>query len=294
MLSKSVAGRANLDKSDSQCDTLPSHFPKTTSRQYVRHMSGRSNTHLVLADDGCYYALKLRPSGNKIRWLINEVICTSLLNMLHLPAASISMQHVPKSVLNSTIDLKAGHLGANHGFHFASRYPVDPSRSAVYDYMPSKAIDWVANIDDFLGILCFDKWVGNLHRQVVFYRDTMNPVASTVRHAGYLACMIDHSAAFCGRNWTFHDQPELGVYPQHAVYRNVNGLDSFQEWIKAISLLPDKALVDAYQSVPADWRMGEERRLDDLLTRLGTRRNKIPELLCRTKSEHPALFPHWQ
>ena len=57
------------------------------------------------------------------------------------------------------------------GWHFGSRYPGDPARTAVYDFLPDALLRQVANLEDFRAILVFDKWVGNADgRQSVFYR----------------------------------------------------------------------------------------------------------------------------
>jgi hypothetical protein len=58
------------------------------------------------------------------------------------------------------------------GLHFGSRYPVDPLRQAVYDYLPLSLLRVVLNADSFCGMLAFDKWVSNANgRQAVFFRD---------------------------------------------------------------------------------------------------------------------------
>ena len=57
------------------------------------------------------------------------------------------------------------------GWQFGSRYPGDPSRMAVYDFVPDTLLHQVRNLSDFLGALVFDKWVSNADgRQAVFFR----------------------------------------------------------------------------------------------------------------------------
>lgn len=45
------------------------------------------------------------------------------------------------------------------------------TRAAVYDFLPDALLSRVVNLQDFRGILVFDKWAGNADgRQSVFYR----------------------------------------------------------------------------------------------------------------------------
>jgi len=60
------------------------------------------------------------------------------------------------------------------GLHFGSRFPVDPARRAVYDYLPVSLMRLLLNADSFLGIAAFDKWVSNANgRQAIFFRDRL-------------------------------------------------------------------------------------------------------------------------
>ncbi len=63
------------------------------------------------------------------------------------------------------------HIAVEPGWHFGSRYPGDPARTAVYDFLPDALLPKVVNLEDFRAILVFDKWVANADgRQSVFYR----------------------------------------------------------------------------------------------------------------------------
>jgi hypothetical protein len=42
---------------------------------------------------------------------------------------------------------------------FRIRYPGDPERVPVYDFVPDTILDRVENRNEFLGILVFDKWL---------------------------------------------------------------------------------------------------------------------------------------
>jgi len=182
------------------------------------------------------------------------------------------------------------------GWHFGSRYPGNPSRMAVYDFLPDALLPQVVNLADFRAILVFDKWVGNADgRQSVFYR-------AMVRHserapgakAGFVARMIDHGFAFNGPHWEFTDSPLQGLYARRLVYDSVRSLDDFQPWLEQVVHFPEEVIDQAWKGIPADWIVGEEDALAQLLERLFERRARLPELIaaCRTARANP--FPRWE
>ena len=86
------------------------------------------------------------------------------------------------------------------GRHFGSRYPGDPSRLAVYDFLPDALLSRVVNLADFRAILVFDKWTGNADgRQCVFYRAMVRDAFYPGARPGFVARMIDHGFAFNDR-----------------------------------------------------------------------------------------------
>jgi len=57
------------------------------------------------------------------------------------------------------------------GPQFGSRYPGDPRRTALHDFLPDEQLREVWNLHDFAGMLVFDKWTCNTNgRQTVFFR----------------------------------------------------------------------------------------------------------------------------
>jgi hypothetical protein len=56
------------------------------------------------------------------------------------------------------------------GKQFGSRYPGDPARLTVYDFLPDEQLRETENLADFAGMLVFDKWTCNTNgRQAVFF-----------------------------------------------------------------------------------------------------------------------------
>jgi hypothetical protein len=181
------------------------------------------------------------------------------------------------------------------GWHFGSRYPGDPARTAVYDYLPDALLDSVANLADFRAILVFDQWVSNIDgRQSVFYRAMVRRENAGPDSAAFVARMIDHGFAFNGPNWTFTDSPHQGLYPRHAVYASVRSAEDFEPWLGQVVHFPEEVIDRAWKSIPPDWMEGEEAALEDLLVRLYQRRATLPHLIdcCRQSRSNP--FPNWR
>ena len=83
------------------------------------------------------------------------------------------------------------------GWHFGSCFPGNTSTVAVYDFVPDALLLKVANLEEFLGILAFDKWTANADaRQSIFLRARLREFArASAEHplrTGFLALMMDH------------------------------------------------------------------------------------------------------
>ena len=196
-----------------------------TARQHIKRMRGGANAHLMLADDNHYYVVKFRNNPQHQRILVNELLCCVLLRHLQLPVPPWEIVHVPQELLDDTPELtmEVGYRirRCEAGLHFASRYPGDPTRRAVYDYVPLSLLRFVINVDRFCGMAAFDKWVSNADgRQAIFFRDRARNwlPESAALHQGvspralvYVANMIDHGFAFNAQNWAFVDSAERGV-----------------------------------------------------------------------------------
>lgn len=279
------------------------------AREHVRRMRGGANSHLMLADDGCYYVVKFRNNPQHPRVLINELICYVLLDHLGLPHPGWSIVQVPASLIERSPDLvmesSARVLQCESGLQFGSRYPVDPTRQAVYDYVPLSLLRMVANLESFWGMVCFDKWVSNADgRQSIFFRDQArrwipaDSVDASGRLIGprsliYVVSMIDHGFAFNAQHWDFSDSPELGLYTRREVYEGVCGYEAFEPWISRIRNLSTNVLDEAYKQIPADWHGGDWDRLEALLEKLYNRRSHVPDMLAKSKQAERDPFPNW-
>ena len=269
-----------------------------TAVRYVRKMRGGAQAHLLEADDGHWYVVKFVNNPQHRRVLVNEALSAELLNYLKISAPPTALIRVTREYLAANpeccLQLGTRRLEVEPGWQFGSRYPGDPARLAVYDFLPDALLGQVANLSDFRAILVFDKWTGNADgRQCVFYR-AMVRSSGGGGHAGFVARMIDHGYAFNGPNWDFPESPLQGLYARKAVYHDVRGLADFQPWLDQVIHFPEEVIDRAWKSIPPEWLEGEEDALVHLLERLWERRKLAPALIeaCRQARSNP--FPAWR
>jgi hypothetical protein len=282
-------------------------MPLTAVRQ-VRKMRGGAQAHLLEADDGCWYVVKFRNNPQHKRILVNELLASAFLDYLKITAPETALVELSPSFLaaNAEVHISLGsrRVDIEPGWHFGSRYPGDPSRTAVYDFLPDALLPQVVNLEDFRAILVFDKWVGNADgRQSVFYRAMVrrgDPGGasgaggpSAGGRPGFVARMIDHGFAFNGPNWDFPESPLQGLYARRLVYDSVRSLDDFQPWLDQVVSFPEEVIDRAWKRIPRDWTDGEEDALDQLLERLFERRKRVPELISACRGARTNPFPNW-
>lgn len=277
------------------------------ARQHIRRMRGGANAHLVLADDDQHYVVKFSNNPQHRRVLVNELICYVLLDYLGLPSPGWQVVEVPNSLIEADAALCLEHGRRSEpcaaGLHFGSRFPVDPTRQSVYDYVPVSMLQELLNRTTFMGMLAFDKWISNANgRQAVFYRTRakswLTPEQEeeedvSPRSLVYVANFIDHGFAFNAQHWDFSDGPLQGLYPRREVYAGVQGIESFEPWLSRIENLPTDVLDDAYRTIPADWYGREFDALESLLERLYNRRSRTADLLRNARTVTPNPFPNW-
>ncbi len=271
-----------------------------TALRHVRKMRGGAQAHLLEADDGRWYVVKFRNNPQHPRILVNELISSVLLGYLKIAAPPTALIQVSPEFLAANpeihMTLGARTLPVAPGWHFGSRYPGDPARMAVYDFLPDALLPQVANLADFRAILVFDKWVGNADgRQCVFYRAMVRQSERAAgAKAGFVAQMIDHGFAFNGPHWEFADSPLQGLYARRLVYEGVRSVDDFQPWLDQVAHFPEEVIDQAWRGIPPDWIEGEEEALAQLLERLFERRARVPELIAASRTARANPFPGWQ
>src|SRR5579872_2152605 len=145
------------------------------ARRLVRKMRGGAQAHLIEAADGNFYVVKFLNNPQHRRILVNEWIAAVFLKYLGIAIPDVAMIRVTEEFLadNPQVELQLGRerMLPKPGWHFGSRFPGNPNRQVVYDFLPDALLEKVENLGDFRGVLAFDKWMGNADsRQAVFFR----------------------------------------------------------------------------------------------------------------------------
>jgi hypothetical protein len=272
---------------------------------HLRKMRGGAQAHLLEADDGNWYVVKFRNNPQHRRVLVNELVSSVFLGYLKITVPETAVIQLSPAFLagNPELYMQIGtrRIEIEPGWHFGSRYPGDPNRVAVYDFLPDALLSQVANAEDFRAILVFDKWTGNADgRQCVFYRARVREAAPAKRAAspqprtGFVARMIDHGYTFNGPHWDFPESPLQGLYARRQVYDSVRSLEDFQPWLDQVIHFPEEVIDRAWKGLPPAWTEGEEEALERLLEELYERRKRMPELLTACREARTNPFPNWQ
>ena len=263
--------------------------------EFIRSMHGGSYPKLLRCSDGAHYVVKFQNNPQGIRILANELLAALLASAAGLPVPQPAIVEVPWELVWRNNELTMGRGSSRipccPGLCFGSAYAADavhPSDSGeVRDWLRPQYLDRVENISDFIGMLAFDKWIGNADvRQVIFVRRN--------RELPFRAYMIDNGLSFNGPAWDFQIRPRLGLCFQRFVYSRVAGMDVFEPWIVRIQkTMNSKTLQNAARMLPTSW-YGENRgALWNLLARLEDRISKLRKLLEITREMSWEFFPAW-
>lgn len=272
------------------------------ARRLIRKMRGGAQAHLIEADDGYFYVVKFKNNPQHLRVLSNELIAGVFLRYLQITTPETALVRLTPEFLNANPDLHiqlgSRRIPVDAGWHFGSRYPGDPDRLVVYDFIPDLLLEKVVNLREFLGVLVFDKWTGNADaRQAIFFRSRVrewHPAGEPPVRLGFLAQMIDHGYIFNGPHWDFPDSPLSGLYFRPLVYQNVRSWDDFQPWLDRVVHFPDEVVDEALRSIPPEWLEGSEDACQALLERLLRRRQRVPDLIADIRRSSGNPFLNWR
>jgi hypothetical protein len=269
------------------------------ARRLIRKMRGGAQAHLVEADDGHCYVVKFRNNPQHRRILVNEWLATAFLRYLQISAPEAAIIEIDAGFLGdnpeAAIQLGTRRVPAEIGRHYGSKFPGDPDRLAVFDFLPDVLLSKVVNAGEFPGVFAFDKWIGNSDaRQSIYYRARLAAPGEDEPRAGFVALMVDHGYVFDGPHWSFVDSPLHGFYFRPRVYDQVRGWESFEPWLERIRHFPGEVVDRAVSQVPPEWIDGEETDLERLLERLLGRRSRVPRLIEDARDGRPRRFPNWR
>jgi hypothetical protein len=265
-------------------------------------MRGGAQSHLIEADDGKFYVVKFQNNPQHRRILVNEWIASRFLEYLHIAVPATAIVSVSEQFLEENPDVHI-QLGTTRspvmaGWHFGSCFPGDPANVAVYDFVPDNLLLKVENLDEFVGILAFDKWTANADaRQSIFLRARLRDFARAFNEhplrTGFVALMMDNGYVFNGPHWDYPDSSLQGIYYRPMVYQKVRGWDDFQPWLDRIIHFPEHVVDQAYRSLPSEWVGSDEGALEGMLENLMKRRRRVPDLIKRCSEGRVRPFPNW-
>ncbi len=264
--------------------------------EYIGRMHGASQAKLVRCSDDKYYVVKFQNNPQGAKTLANELLATLMAERLGLPVPEPAIVEVQPDLVRYTeelvIERRRGSVRCQPGLCFGSLYENGESSPAnpIYPFnvLPESQLAKVHNLSDFLGMLVFDEWIGNMDsRQTIFIRN------HSLRHP-YRVLMIDQGLCFNGTAWNFPDAPRRGLYPHRTVYANVLGMEAFGLWLMRLDSYVNRYVLDqAAKEIPAEWYRGDADSLARLLARLDERRKRIRDLLLSTRKAAPEFFPAW-
>jgi hypothetical protein len=278
--------------------------------EQIRRMRGGAQSHLMRCSDGHYYVVKFQNNPQHRRILVNELLGTRLAGRLGLPITPVAIVHVSEELIRLTpelsMEMPRSRVPCQAGLQFGSRYPGDPRRLTLHDFLPDEQLREVENLHDFAGMLVFDKWTCNTNgRQTIFFREeNCRPTAQgdgtekadeASEECDYRAAMIDQGFCFNAGEWNYPDAPLRGLYARNRVYESVIGMESFAPWTERVEKsVTERVLAEVIREVPSEWYEDDYDAVTKLLEQLYRRRTRLPELLLEAKNTTRRPFPNWR
>jgi len=279
--------------------------------EQIRRMRGGAQSHLMRCSDGHYYIVKFQNNPQHRRILVNELLGTRLAGRLGLPVTPVAIVHVSEELIRLTpelsMEMPRSRVPCQAGLQFGSRYPGDPRRLTLHDFLPDEQLRQVENVHEFAGMLVFDKWTCNTNgRQTIFFRITAEeiPRGSTPPQLGpgvedgpssYKTMMIDQGFCFNAGEWNYPDAPLRGLYARNRVYEGVTGMESFAPWTERVEKsVTERMLAEVVREIPPEWYEDDYDAVMRLVEQLFRRRARVPELLLSAKNTTRQPFPNWR
>jgi hypothetical protein len=275
---------------ESESFRLPTQRVKAI--KFIQRMRGGSQSRLVLADDGNLWIVKFKNNPQHLRVLANELIATQIAEAIGLSVPVSGIVEVSQSIIETNpsqyMDLgpKRREL-CSSGLQFGSQFAGGMISRQVDEYLADEQLLNARNLEQFAGVLAFDKWTGNTdYRQVVYRRNGVE--------RGYSAVFIDQGGCFNLGEWTFQDAPLKGVFAQQCAYSAVTGWESFEPWLSRVEQFDPTLLWEIAEAVPREWHGGEAYELHMLVEKLIGRRCRVRELISQFRDSGKVPFPNWK
>jgi len=247
----------------------------------IRRMAGGAQSQLVQCADDRFYVAKFlgNPQGN--RTLINEWVSYNLLTELRVSSPHLRVLELPSAFQACTPDLNflvgSRRVPLQGTLHLGSECPVNPEKTAIFDFLPPRLLPNVRNLAEFATMFVFDQWVGQVDkRQAVFVRDR-----TQTKDIGLRGYFVDHDMAFDGSHWKLRDQL-CGVPFQSGIYASLDFHTLVEEALIKIQSIKRAIVLTAAQGVPPSWfASGDQESLAVLLNSLTQRQRTLRPLIAR-------------
>lgn len=242
------------------------------------------------ASDGNYYVVKFQNCPQHPRILANEFLATRIGLALGLPMPEVSLIEVSADLIAGTpelyIQIGQMRVPCSSGLQLAVRYAADPWQDHIFDHMPERLFNRVANRLDLIQVLAFDKWLGNCDtRQAVFTKKRTEQL--------YRLTCIDQGCCFNAKEWTFLDRPLFGTYCYRSVYGSVTSWNSFEPVLSKIEEFDPVRLWECATDMPEEWYQGHTGELSAVIEKLLNRRLTVKNLIGEVRNCSESPFPRW-
>jgi hypothetical protein len=250
-------------------------------RQVLRRMRGGSQAFLVQGEDDQFYIAKFGGNPQGDRTLINEWITHRLFLQLGISTPPLRVLRVTdqtKQLERLCFQMGAHYVPIESPFHLGSQCPVDPTTTAVYDFLPRRLLSKVVNLADIGSAFVVDRWLSQTDtRQAIFVRETENTDSLELR-----LYLIDHGMSFAGRQWELPDSPRYGLYVDRSVYSVLKMTAVCKETLSRIDALTETDLYATAQHVPDCWFTDNDYdALAKLFVLLERRRTRLGLVISR-------------
>jgi hypothetical protein len=248
----------------------------------IRRVPGRSQGHLVQGSDGRFYVAKFagNPEGN--RTLINEWIAYRLFERLEVSTPALRVLRLSEETRDKAglcFSVGSRNISVQPGLHLGSQCPVDPTTTAIFDFLPRKLLrSLVVNLADFAKAFVADKLLAQTDsRQCIFVRER-RPGNSDVEFRAY---MIDHGSILAASQWEFQDcSSHHGIYLDSTVYSIIDMHSLCGEAAQVIRHTSVSELYPAATDIPSAWFSDADYdRLAQLFTDLQNRVCRVDSLI---------------
>jgi hypothetical protein len=266
--------------------------PRVNAIKLISRMRGGSQSQLMLCDDHNLWIVKFQNNPQHLRVLANELIATQVAEAIGLSVPVSGIIDVSQSIIdkNPKLYVALGHgrrEPCSSGLQFGSQFAGGMISRQVAEYLAHEQLLNVRNLEQFAGILAFDKWTENSdYRQVVYGRGA--------GERDYSAVFIDQGACFNSGGWNFRDAPLKGVFAQNGAYSAVTDWNSFEPWLSRIEQFNPQLLWEIADAVPPEWYRGDFCELDKLVEKLISRRWRVRELIDQFRQSSRVPFPNWK